>query len=58
MFKLSEDVTGYVGRNSYRLFIPQMTTTYGQKSLFYRGVVAWNNIDQSLYLVTSYYENF
>ena len=44
MFKFSENVTGYVGRNSYRLFIPRMRSTYGQKSLFYRGVLAWNNI--------------
>ena len=38
MFKFSENVTGYVGRNSYRLFIPRMRSTYGQKSLFDRGV--------------------
>ena len=25
-----------------------MRTIYGQKSLFYRGAVAWNNIDQTL----------
>ena len=53
MFKFSVDVTGHVGRNSHRLFIPRMRTTYGQKSLFYRGAVAWNNIDQTLYSVNS-----
>ena len=49
----SGNVTGYIGRNSHGLFIPRIRTTYGQKSLLYRGVVAWNNIDQILYLVTS-----
>ena len=49
----TKDVTGFVGRNSHHLFIPRMWTTYGLKSLFYRGAVAWNNIDQTLYLVTS-----
>ena len=48
----SQNVTGQVGRNSHRLFIPRMQTTYGQKSLFYRGTVAWN-IEQTLYLATS-----
>ena len=50
---VSKNVTGYIGRNSHQLHIPRMRTIYGQKSLFYRGVVAWNNIDQSLYLATS-----
>ena len=53
MLTFSENVTGYVGRNSHQLFIPRMRTTYGQKSLFYRGTVAWNNIDQTLYSVNS-----
>ena len=34
MFTFSENVTGYVGRNSHRLFIPRMWTTYGQKVCF------------------------
>ena len=39
MFKFSENVTGYVGRNSHRfcLFLECMRTTYGQMSLLYRG---------------------
>ena len=53
MVMFSGNVTGYIGRNSHRLFIPRMRTTYGQKSLLYRGGVAWNNIDQTLYLATS-----
>ena len=39
-------------KEHYHLFIPRICTTYGQKSLFYRGAVAWNNIDHTLYLVT------
>ena len=38
---LTETVTGHVGKTSHRLFIPRMLTTYGQKSLCYRGVVAY-----------------
>ena len=53
IFMFSENVTGYVGRNSHSLLIPRMQTTYRQKGLFYRGVVAWNNIDQALYLATT-----
>ena len=53
MFMFSENVTGYVGRNSHRLFVPRMQTIYEQKSLFYRRAVAWNNIDQTLYSATS-----
>ena len=49
----TKDLTGFFGRNSYRLFIPRMRTTYGQKSLFYRGAVAWNNLNQTLYSITS-----
>ena len=29
MFTFSENVTGCVGRNAHRLFIPRMRTTYG-----------------------------
>ena len=36
-FMFSKDV---IRRNSHCLFIPRMQSTYGQKSLFYRGVVA------------------
>ena len=52
IFMFSENVTGYVSRNSYHLLIPRMQSTYRHKSLFYRGVVSWNNIDQTLYLAT------
>ena len=37
MLTFSEKVTGYVGRNSHRLFIPRMQTTYGQKVCFIEG---------------------
>ena len=53
MFMFSDTLTGHAGRNSHRLFIPRMRTSYGQKSLCYRGTVAWNNLDQTLYSATS-----
>ena len=37
MFTFSEKVTGYVGRNSNRSFIPRMRTTYRKKSCFIEG---------------------
>ena len=49
-FMFTRDLTGFVGRNSHRLFIPRMRTTFGQKSLLYRGAVAWN---KTLYSITS-----
>ena len=52
-FMFTRDLTGFVGRNSHHLYIPRMWTTYGQKSLFYRGAVAWNNLNQTLYSITS-----
>ena len=53
MFMFSDTLTGHAGRNSHRLFIPRMRTSYGQKSLCYRGAVAWNNLDRTLYSATS-----
>ena len=48
MFMLSEKVTIYVQEQSLLIY-SRMRTTYGQTSLFYRGAVAQNNIDQTLY---------
>ena len=50
-FMFTRDLTGFVGRNSYRL-LTRMWTTYGQRS-FFRGAVAWNNLNQTLYSITS-----
>ena len=36
-FVLTKDITGFVGRNSHRLFIPRMWTTYGQRACFTEG---------------------
>ena len=49
----SENVTGYVGKKSCHLLIPRMQIIFRQKSLFYREAVAWNNVNQTLYLATS-----
>ena len=37
MFTFSEKVIVYFSRNSHRLFIPRMQTTYGQKVCFIEG---------------------
>ena len=53
-FMFTENITGFVGRTVIiYLFLARMWTTYGPKGLFYRGAVAWNNIDQTLHSVTS-----
>ena len=30
-------VTSHVGRNSHRIFVPRVRTTYGKNSLYYKG---------------------
>ena len=50
MFTFSENVTRYVSRNGHHLFNAYYLWI---KKVFYRGMVAWNNIDQTLYSADS-----
>ena len=42
IFQFSKDLTGRVGRNINRLFVPRVFTNFGKRSFFYCGAVLWN----------------
>ena len=48
-FNYTITVTSHVGRNSHRLFVPRVRTTYGKNSLYYKGTQIWNSLNASLY---------
>jgi len=45
-FSYTIDVTGHVGRNPHRHFIPTVKTNYGKR---YRGTSIWNHLQSDLY---------
>ena len=45
--------TGRVNRNAHRLFVPQVNTNYGKRSLHYRGPTIWNALSTALYSATT-----
>ena len=49
MFVYATSVTGRVGRNAHRLFVPQINTNYGKQSLYYRGATLWNALPMALH---------
>ena len=49
LFSYTIDVTGHVGRNPHRLYVPAVRTNYGKKSLKYRGTMIWNRLSPELY---------
>ena len=44
MFRYASAVSGRVGRNPLRLYVPSIRTNYGRGSLWYRGTIIWNNL--------------
>ena len=48
MFSYTNSITGRVGRNAHRLFVPQIYTNFGRCSLFYRGATLWNALSPAL----------
>ena len=54
MFSYTNSITGRVGRNAHRLFVPQIHTNFGRRSLFYRGATLWNALSPALYDAASY----
>ena len=42
-------VTSHVGRNSHRLFVPRVRTTYGKNGLYCKGTQIRNSLNASLY---------
>ena len=49
MFTYAVTVTGRMDRNIHLLFIPQVSTNYGKRSLHYRGPTIWNALSTALY---------
>ena len=61
MFSYTNSITGRVGRNAHRLFVPQIHTNFGQRSLFYHGATLWNALSPALYdaaLYTQFKSNY
>ena len=53
MFNYAVTITGRVNRNVHRLFVPQVNTNYGKRSLHYRGPTIWNVLSTALYSATT-----
>jgi len=49
IFEYAINVTGRVNRNAHRLFVPQVNTNYGKRSLYYRGTTMWNALPTAVY---------
>ena len=61
MFSYTNSITGRVGRNAHHLFVPQIHTKFGQRSLFYHGATLWNALSPALYdaaLYTQFKSNY
>ena len=54
MFAYATSITGRVGRNVHGLFIPQINTVYGKRSLYYHGAVIWNALPAALCNISSF----
>ena len=48
-FNYTTTVISHVGRNSHRLFVPRVRTTYGKNRLYCRCTQIWNSLHASLY---------
>jgi len=44
MFHYASAISGRIGRNPLRLYVPGIRTNYGRGSLWYRGTTIWNNL--------------
>ena len=48
-FKYTTTVISHVGRNSHRLFVQRVRTSYGKNSFYYKGMQIWNSMNASIY---------
>ena len=44
VFRYALDISGCVGRNPLRLYVPSIRTNYGRGSLWYCSTTIWNNL--------------
>ena len=56
IFEYAVNVTGRISRNAHRLFVPQLRTNYGKRSLYYRGTILWNALPAALYHVSTLFQ--
>ena len=54
MFDYAITVTGRMNRNVHRLFVLQIHTNYGKRSLRYRGPSLWNTLSTALYSAATF----
>jgi len=52
-FQYAATVTSHIGRNSHRLFVPQVRTSFGKDSFYYKGTQIWNSLNVSIYAATT-----
>ena len=53
MFCYASAVSGRVGRNPLRMYVPSIRTNYGRGSLWDRGTIIWNNLSAHLTVAQS-----
>ena len=51
LFQYSAEVTDHHGHNPICLYVPQVRTSYGRQSLYFRGTVLWYNLPPSSYIL-------
>ena len=44
----AETITGRQGRNKHRLYVPQIFSSIGKNSFYYRGVAIWNSLPSKI----------
>ena len=49
IFTYSSQKSGHFTRNAHSIFIHSVKTNMGKSSLYYRGAVIWNSLDEALY---------
>ena len=54
MFSYATSITGREGRNAHHLYVPQICTNFGRRSLFYHGATLLNTLPSALYGAASY----
>jgi len=47
-FVFAETITGRQGWNRHHLYVPQIFSSIGKNSFYYRGVAIWNNLSPNL----------
>ena len=57
-FVFAETITGRQGRNKHRLYVPQIFSSIGKNSFYYRGVAIWNSSIDRLQILRFHLKNW